>query len=231
MPVKGMVLEFLPELFDTFRDEAYMLTESESAIFFPCLIEKAGCCKPSDDCGFTYESPISWTSNVTTVSSNPDCSAWQNDEKVLCFNCQSCKAGLLDNIKSNWKKTTIVNIVFLIFLIVVYSVGCCAFVKSYKSPTFWASRPNPEVSRKSRNTFGNPEFRDPNSFGSVSGYKIPSRNVLVWESGSGFRFGIPTRTSPSGMRLFLVTPLTQDNHYFSLKNVSRRLYNWPMAMT
>ncbi|KAM1352790.1 hypothetical protein ACFX1X_032864 [Malus domestica] len=180
MPVKGVVLEFLPELFDTFRDEAYMLTESEAAIFFPCLIEKAGCCKPSDDCGFTYESPISWTSNVTTVSSNPDCSAWQNDEKVLCFNCQSCKAGLLDNIKSNWKKTAIVNIVFLIFLIVVYPVGCCAFV----------------ISRKSRNTFGNPEFRDPNSFGSVSGYKIPSRNVLVWESGSGFRFGIPTRTSP-----------------------------------
>ena len=34
------VLEFLPDLFDTFRDEAYMLTESEAAIFFPCLIEK-----------------------------------------------------------------------------------------------------------------------------------------------------------------------------------------------
>ena len=34
------VLEFLPELFDTFGDEAYMLTESEAAIFFPCLIEK-----------------------------------------------------------------------------------------------------------------------------------------------------------------------------------------------
>ncbi|PQM35785.1 protein MOR1 isoform X2 [Prunus yedoensis var. nudiflora] len=36
------VLEFLPDLFDSFRDEAYMLTESEAAIFFPCLIEKLG---------------------------------------------------------------------------------------------------------------------------------------------------------------------------------------------
>ncbi|KAM1232436.1 hypothetical protein ACFX13_042991 [Malus domestica] len=36
------VLEFLPDLFDTFRDEAYILTESEAAIFFPCLIEKLG---------------------------------------------------------------------------------------------------------------------------------------------------------------------------------------------
>ncbi|KAF3432700.1 hypothetical protein FNV43_RR23802 [Rhamnella rubrinervis] len=36
------VLEFLPELFDTLRDEGHSLTESEAAIFFPCLIEKLG---------------------------------------------------------------------------------------------------------------------------------------------------------------------------------------------
>lgn len=36
------VLEFLPELFDTLKDEAYSLTESEAAIFLPCLIEKSG---------------------------------------------------------------------------------------------------------------------------------------------------------------------------------------------
>ncbi|KAJ6297856.1 hypothetical protein OIU76_019047 [Salix suchowensis] len=34
------VLEFLPELFDRLRDEAYTLSESEAAIFLPCLIEK-----------------------------------------------------------------------------------------------------------------------------------------------------------------------------------------------
>lgn len=36
------VLEFLPELFGTLRDESYALTESEAAIFLPCLIEKSG---------------------------------------------------------------------------------------------------------------------------------------------------------------------------------------------
>lgn len=36
----GQVLEFLPELFDMLRDEAYALTESEAAIFLPCLVEK-----------------------------------------------------------------------------------------------------------------------------------------------------------------------------------------------
>ncbi|CAL5344938.1 unnamed protein product [Camellia sinensis] len=36
------VLEFLPELFDTLRSKGYMMTESEAAIFLPCLIEKSG---------------------------------------------------------------------------------------------------------------------------------------------------------------------------------------------
>ncbi|KAK1421937.1 hypothetical protein QVD17_24703 [Tagetes erecta] len=36
------VLEFLPELFDTLRNENYTLNESEASIFLPCLVEKTG---------------------------------------------------------------------------------------------------------------------------------------------------------------------------------------------
>ncbi|XP_068640507.1 protein MOR1-like isoform X2 [Aristolochia californica] len=36
------VLEFLPQLIETFKDEGYALTESEAAIFLPCWIEKSG---------------------------------------------------------------------------------------------------------------------------------------------------------------------------------------------
>nr|XP_043618716.1 protein MOR1 isoform X2 [Erigeron canadensis] len=36
------VLEFLPELFDTLRNENYTMNESEASIFLPCLVEKAG---------------------------------------------------------------------------------------------------------------------------------------------------------------------------------------------
>ncbi|XP_058079545.1 protein MOR1-like [Magnolia sinica] len=36
------VLEFLPELIGTLKDEGYTLTESEAFIFLPCLIEKSG---------------------------------------------------------------------------------------------------------------------------------------------------------------------------------------------
>ncbi|GMH05428.1 hypothetical protein Nepgr_007268 [Nepenthes gracilis] len=36
------VLEFLPDLFEMLRNEGYALTESEAAIFLPCLMEKSG---------------------------------------------------------------------------------------------------------------------------------------------------------------------------------------------
>lgn len=90
---------------------------------------QSGCCKPSNDCGFNYAGPTQWTKGNTS-STNPDCGAWGNDARTLCYNCQSCKAGLLDQLKSDWKKVAIVNIVFLIVLIIVYSIGCCAFRNS-----------------------------------------------------------------------------------------------------
>ncbi|CAN1329563.1 TET8 [Linum perenne] len=89
-------------------------------------LQQSGCCKPSDECGYTFVNPTTWTKTATN-STNPDCSSWENQPDVLCFNCNSCKAGLLDNLKRDWKRVAIVNIIFLIVLIVVYSVGCCAF--------------------------------------------------------------------------------------------------------
>ncbi|OIW19856.1 hypothetical protein TanjilG_27222 [Lupinus angustifolius] len=88
---------------------------------------QSGCCKPSNDCNFTYHSPTVWNKTEGVVHSNPDCNVWDNDPNVLCFNCQSCKAGLLQNLKTDWKKVSIINIIFLIFLVIVYSIGCCAF--------------------------------------------------------------------------------------------------------
>ncbi|XP_073272871.1 tetraspanin-8 [Primulina huaijiensis] len=88
---------------------------------------QSGCYKPSNDCNFQYVSPTNWNNNNSTSSGNPDCATWSNDSSKLCYGCQSCKAGLLDNIKNEWKKVAVLNIIFLVFLIIVYSVGCCAF--------------------------------------------------------------------------------------------------------
>ncbi|XP_043714744.1 tetraspanin-8-like [Telopea speciosissima] len=90
--------------------------------------KNSGCCKPPTSCKFTYVTLIEWTNPSNTTSfTDSDYTAWNNNENDLCYNCQSCKGGVLQNIKSQWKKVAIVNIIFLIFLVIVYTIGCCAF--------------------------------------------------------------------------------------------------------
>ena len=97
---------------------------------------QSGCCKPSNDCGFTYTGPTTWTRGSANNSTNPDCNLWDNAANTLCFNCDACKAGFIDNLRRSWKKVAVVNIVFLIFLIIVYSVGCCAFRNNRRDNDF-----------------------------------------------------------------------------------------------
>ncbi|XP_009349098.1 tetraspanin-8-like [Pyrus x bretschneideri] len=96
----------------------------------------AGCCKPLAECGFSYKSPTVWIRNNST-SSSPDCKAWNNDPKVLCYNCDSCKAGTLEQLLDTWKRMHFLKIVFLGFLVLVYSIGCCAFKNTRKKPDYW----------------------------------------------------------------------------------------------
>ncbi|KAL2939863.1 Tetraspanin-8 [Bienertia sinuspersici] len=88
---------------------------------------ESGCCKPPDSCKFDYVGPTNWTKNANADASNPDCTTWNNNPGTLCYDCTSCKAGFLQNLKRDWKKVAVINIVFLVFLIIVYSIGCCAF--------------------------------------------------------------------------------------------------------
>lgn len=96
---------------------------------------QSGCCKPAEKCQFTYVSATNWTKTAGTHP-DPDCQTWDNAPNKLCFDCQSCKAGLLDNIKSAWKKVAVVNIIFLVFLIIVYSVGCCALRNNKRDDSY-----------------------------------------------------------------------------------------------
>ncbi|KAL5200960.1 hypothetical protein ABZP36_035314 [Zizania latifolia] len=87
---------------------------------------ESGCCKPPTSCNYIYVGGTSWTP-VNTNSTDPDCKAWTNDGTALCYGCQSCKAGVVATLKRDWKRVAVVNIVFLVFIVIVYSVGCCAF--------------------------------------------------------------------------------------------------------
>ncbi|KAJ8621929.1 hypothetical protein MRB53_030458 [Persea americana] len=99
---------------------------------------QSGCCKPPTSCNFTYVNATVWNKpeGSTDTYSDLDCLVWNNDQNTLCYNCQSCKAGVLANLKRYWKKVVVVSIIFLIFLIIVYTVGCCAFRNNREDNAF-----------------------------------------------------------------------------------------------
>nr|GMC77267.1 tetraspanin-6 [Ipomoea batatas] len=78
---------------------------------------QSGCCKPPTSCNY----------GATLESQDPDCSRWNNDPTVLCYDCDSCKAAVLEDMRRDWQKISVLNIVMVVVLIAIYSVGCCAF--------------------------------------------------------------------------------------------------------
>ncbi|GER35455.1 tetraspanin family protein [Striga asiatica] len=87
---------------------------------------QSGCCKPPTECGYTFVNPTYWISPINNAA-DMDCVQWNNEQTQLCYSCDSCKAGLLANLKKEWRKADVVLIITLVALICVYSVGCCAF--------------------------------------------------------------------------------------------------------
>ncbi|CAD6337049.1 unnamed protein product [Miscanthus lutarioriparius] len=92
---------------------------------------QSGCCKPPTWCRFRYVNATFWEaprsgSLSPAAARDGDCRAWSNDRHVLCFECDACKAGVLETVKKKWKTVAIVNVSLLAFLIVVYTIGCCA---------------------------------------------------------------------------------------------------------
>ncbi|KAI5056397.1 hypothetical protein GOP47_0028215 [Adiantum capillus-veneris] len=90
---------------------------------------QSGCCKPPTACNFTFVDATTWN-NATNVTADSDCREWSNAPDELCFDCQSCKAGVLQNIKSNWKKLVIFDAAIVVFLILIFTMGCCAIANS-----------------------------------------------------------------------------------------------------
>ncbi|KAL6608201.1 hypothetical protein ACP70R_041264 [Stipagrostis hirtigluma subsp. patula] len=90
---------------------------------------ESGCCKPPSSCGFTYVNGTTWTPapGAPAAETDVDCSRWSNDQQELCFQCDSCKAGLLHDIKKGWSMSAIGLIVMLVGpIIVVPCILMCA---------------------------------------------------------------------------------------------------------
>lgn len=87
---------------------------------------QSGCCKPPTTCSYN---------TVTAVAQDPDCYRWNNAPNLLCYECDSCKAGVLEDIRRDWHKLSVLNIFMLVVLICIYSIGCCAFQNTKRAET------------------------------------------------------------------------------------------------
>ncbi|KAK9129883.1 hypothetical protein Sjap_010370 [Stephania japonica] len=92
----------------------------------PLTPVQSGCCKPPTECGYTFVNPTYWISPINNAA-DMDCLQWSNDQTQLCYACDSCKAGLLANLKKEWRRANVIMIITLVALIIVYVIGCCAF--------------------------------------------------------------------------------------------------------
>lgn len=86
---------------------------------------QSGCCKPPTSCNY----------NAAMERQEADCFKWNNALPFLCYECDSCKAGVLEDVRKDWHKLSVLNVVILVFLICIYSIGCCAFRNSKRSET------------------------------------------------------------------------------------------------
>ncbi|KAK1420631.1 hypothetical protein QVD17_22380 [Tagetes erecta] len=93
---------------------------------------QSGCCKPPTVCGYQYVNPITWI-NPTNPMGDVDCVLWNNDPNQLCYNCDSCKAGVLGNLRKEWKKANIILIIAVVVLICLYIIAFNAYKNTHKT--------------------------------------------------------------------------------------------------
>ncbi|KAF3514097.1 hypothetical protein F2Q69_00000956 [Brassica cretica] len=92
-----------------------------------CVTLLSGCWKPPTECGYTYVNETLWIPGGDMIGLNPDCMLWNNDQRLLCYQCSSCKAGVLGSLKQSWRKVSVINIVGLIILVIFYVIAYAAY--------------------------------------------------------------------------------------------------------
>ncbi|XP_022137644.1 tetraspanin-8-like [Momordica charantia] len=88
---------------------------------------QSGCCKPPSYCGFEFKNATYWTGPKTGPAvPDSDCKTWSNSQNTLCYDCKSCKGGMLANIRKEWRHFAVFNSCTLAVITLIYCIGCCA---------------------------------------------------------------------------------------------------------
>lgn len=87
---------------------------------------EAGCCRPPSECGYPAINASYYDLSFHPTSSNNDCKLYKNSRAIKCYNCKSCKAGVAQYMKTEWRVVAVFNVALFVVLSMIYFVGCCA---------------------------------------------------------------------------------------------------------
>ncbi|XP_058075887.1 tetraspanin-10 isoform X2 [Magnolia sinica] len=87
---------------------------------------EAGCCRPPSECGYPAVNASYYDLSFHPISTNKDCKRYKNSRAIKCYSCDSCKAGVAQYMKTEWRVVAIFNVVLFVVLSMIYFVGCCA---------------------------------------------------------------------------------------------------------
>ncbi|XP_042419495.1 tetraspanin-10-like isoform X2 [Zingiber officinale] len=114
--VKSEECNSLPKRFKTLKE--YKLAELTPI--------EAGCCRPPSECGYPAVNASYYDLSYHPVSKNKDCKLYKNARSIKCYDCDSCKAGVAQYMKMEWRIVAIFNVILFVVLSFVYFIGCCA---------------------------------------------------------------------------------------------------------
>jgi hypothetical protein len=114
---KGYCQDF-PERFPT--SEVFLANEGKLSPI------ESGCCRPPSSCGFQIINSTAYITSTTPLSNDTDCQTYSSNIEQECLDCNSCRAGFLQEVKSKWKFVAIGNIVILVLVMIVWCVSCGA---------------------------------------------------------------------------------------------------------
>ncbi|XP_020527477.1 tetraspanin-10 isoform X3 [Amborella trichopoda] len=114
--VKSEDCKTLPKLYKT-------LKEYKNAELSPI---EAGCCRPPSECGYPAINASYYDLSFHPVSGNRDCKLYKNSPSIKCYNCDSCKAGVAQHLRTEWRLVAIFDVILFVVLSALYFVGCCA---------------------------------------------------------------------------------------------------------
>lgn len=87
---------------------------------------QSGCCRPPAECGYAMTGNGTFATTSVPVSANPDCTRYSNDDSIKCYDCDSCKGGVAQELKKTGRIAGIVTLVIFLILVVILVTACHA---------------------------------------------------------------------------------------------------------